>query len=252
MRTIRWIARQSAAVPTRRWKVGFSWGILLLGLHAPASSAPGIPPKLAPEQILARMEQRYEQQLRALESYQDRRRYSITHPLLGSGTYLLVEENYLAPEQKRFQVLERGGSSAVQGRVFSRLLQVEQETARESQRRQVDLCRRNYHFTFQEYDTAAGAYVFEVKPQSANPYLLRGKVWINAQDFAVQRIEGEPATRHSVLIRQTRFVHEFARFGDYWFPVRHRSETDLLLFGRAILEISYFDYQWKPQKEVHP
>ena len=235
-----------------RIKGACSLVLLLLSVGWDVPRAQGLPPTLAPEQILARMEQRYEQQLRALESYQGRRRYSMAHPLLGNGTYLLVEENYLAPEQKRFQVLERGGSSAVQKRVFSRLLQVEQETARESQRQQVDLCRRNYHFTFQEYDTAAGAYVFEVKPQSANPYLLRGKVWINAQDFAVQRIEGEPATRHSVLIRQTRFVHEFARFGDFWFPVHHRSETDLLLFGRAILEISYFNYQWKPQKEVHP
>ena len=252
MRKIQWIARQAAAVPTRRWKVGFSWGILLLGLHAPASSAPGIPPMLAPEQILARMEKRYEQQLQALGSYQDRRRYSVTHPLLGKGTYWVVEENFLAPEEKRFQVVDRGGSGAVQHRVFARLLEVEKETARESVRPEVDLCRKNYDFSFQGYDAKADAYVFRVEPRGSNEYLLRGKIWVNAQDFAVQRIEGEPAKRHSVFIRQVRFVHEFARFGNYWFPVHHRSETDLRLFGRAVLEISYSDYQWQPQKEVHP
>jgi len=102
------------------------------------------------------------------------------------------------------------------------------------------------------YDPAARAYIFAVAPRSPNPYLLRGKIWINDQDFAVERIEGEPVRRHSVFVRQTRFVHEFARFGEFWFPVRHHSETDLRLFGRAVLDIRYFDYHWEMQKEAQP
>jgi hypothetical protein len=198
------------------------------------------------------MERRYEQQLQAVASYQARRRYSVEHSLLKKPSYLVVDEQYRAPEEKRFQTIERGGPSEVQERVFARLLAVEQETARESVRRQVDLSRRNYQFTFQRFDPVAGAYVFTVEPRSSNPYLLRGKIWINEQDFAVQRIEGEPVRRHSVLVRQSRFVHEFARFGEFWFPVRHHSETDLRLFGRAVLEISYFDYHWQIQKETQP
>lgn len=226
-------------------KLRFCCALFFLSLCAAGQAAESLPPTLSPNEILAHMERRYEQQLQALESYRDRRRYSVTHSLLGESTYLLVEEKFLAPEEKRFQVLERGGSSAVQQRVFFRLLQVEEETARESTRLQVDLCRRNYDFTFQQYDPTAGAYVFQVKPRSSNPYLLRGKVWINAEDFAVQRIEGEPAQRSSALIRQTHFVHEFAKFGDFWFSVRHRSETELFLFGRASLAIDYFDYHWQ-------
>lgn len=252
MRTMRWITRQSVAAATRRGKVVLSCGVLLWGLNAPAASAPGLPATLAPDQILTRMEQRYESQLRVLESYQARRRYSVAHTMLGKPAYLVVEEQYRAPEEKLFRVIERGGPSEVQGRVFSRLLEVEQETTRESVRQQVDLNRRNYQFTFEQYDPAARAYVFAAEPRGSNPYLLRGKIWINEQDFAVQRIEGEPVRRHSVFVRQTRFVHEFSRFGDFWFPVRHRSETDLRLFGRAVLEISYFDYHWQIQKEEQP
>ena len=117
-------------------------------------------------------------------------------------------------------------------------------------RRATDLCRRNYSFTLQTYDATAGVYIFQVEPLSDNPYLLRGTVWVNAQDFGVQRIEGEPAQRHTSLIRQTRFVHEFAKFGNFWFPVRHHSETDMVLFGRASLDIRYFDYQWQSHSEV--
>lgn len=252
MKTIRWIARQATSRFQERGNAVFYSAMLLLSLSAPALSAPSSPSTPAPEQILTRMEQRYERQLRALGSYQAQRRYSVAHTMLGKPAYLVVEEQYRAPEEKQFRILERGGPSEVQERVFSRLLEVEQETAHAAVRQQVDLSRRNYQFTFQQYDPAARAYIFAVEPRTANPYLLRGKIWINEQDFAVQRIEGEPVRRQSAFIRQTRFVHEFARFGDFWFPVHHRSETELRLFGRAVLEISYFDYHWQSQKEERP
>ena len=252
MKTFRCIARQ---LPTRfqgRGKAVSYSAMLLLSLGSPAPSAPVSSSTPPSEQILSRMEERYERQVRTLESYQARRRYSVTETVMSKPAYLLVEEQYRAPEEKQFRVLERGGPAQVQERVFSRLLEVEQETARTAVRRQVDLSRRNYQFTFQQYDPAARAYVFAVEPRNSNPYLLRGKVWINQQDFAVQRIEGEPVGRQSAFIRQTHFVHEFARFGDFWFPVHHRSETDLLLLGRAVLEISYFNYHWEMQKEERP
>jgi len=85
---------------------------------------------------------------------------------------------------------------------------------------------------------------FAATPRGENDYLLRGTIWVNAEDFAVQRIEGEPAKRHSILIKRVHFVHEFAKFGEFWFPVHHRSETELRLFGKATLEIDYSGYQW--------
>ncbi len=250
MRTIQRITRQLSNVFQEQWKP-ISWSaLLLLSISAPVASAPSATASLAPDEIINRMEQRFERQIHTIGSYQDRRRYSVTHPLLGKPTYLLVEENFLAPEEKRFEVLERSGSAKVQTSVFSRLLQVERDTAPAVAREAVDLSRRNYNFQFEQYDESAGAYVFQAEPRTSNPYLLRGKIWINAEDFAVQRIEGQPAKRPSFLVRQTTFVHEFAKFGDFWFPIHHRSESHLFLFGRAILEIDYFDYQWQPRPEV--
>jgi len=217
---------------------------LWLVATASASDAPA-PSGLTAEEIIARMEERFRRQIQTLESYQDQRRYSVQHRLLGNSTFWVVEEKYVAPGEKQFQVLERGGSGAVQKRVFARLLEVEQETARAAVRPQVDLSRENYNFTYQGFDAGENAYKFQAIPRGSNDYLLRGTIWVNAEDFAVQRIEGEPAKSHSILIKRVHFVHEFARFGDVWFPVHHRSETELRLFGTATLEINYFDYHWQ-------
>ena len=227
----------------RHWLAGISI-LLLLGLAEAGFAGAKPSAALSAEEIVERMEERFQQQLAALEAYQDQRRYSIAHPLLGDGTYWIVEENFSAPDEKRFKVLERAGSGAVQKRVFRRLLEVEQETAREAVRPQVDLSRDNYDFTYLGFDESANAYRFEATPSGENEYRLRGTIWVNAEDFAVQRIEGEPAQRHSMLIKRVRFVHEFAKFGEFWFPVHHTSTADLFLFGKATLEINYFDYRW--------
>ena len=109
MKTKRWLARQLPTVFPGRWKPISYSGMLLLSLGASLPSAPGSSSAPAPEQILARMEQRYERQVRALESYQARRRYSVTQTVLSKPAYLVVDEQYRAPEEKRFQVIERGG-----------------------------------------------------------------------------------------------------------------------------------------------
>jgi hypothetical protein len=228
----------------QRFVLGVLLSFLTAGLsHAGQPNGAEATP-LPADEVLTRMEQRFQQQIAALESYRDRRRYSVSHRLLGNGTFWVVEENFTAPDEKHFDVLERGGSGAVQKRVFARLLEIEQETALATVRPQVDLSRANYDFAYLGFDDEANAYKFAATPRGSNDYLLRGTIWVNAEDFAVERIEGEPAKQHSLLIKRVHFVHQFAKFGDVWFPVHHRSETELRLFGTATLEIDYSGYQW--------
>ncbi len=54
-------------------------------------------------------------------------------------------------------------------------------------------------------------------------------------------------TRPSFWVRRTRFAQEYAKFGEFWFPVHTRHEAELRLFGRAIMEIDYFGYEWQPR-----
>ncbi len=233
-------ARQAAKVAL--------WLALLAVLPGarPATAQSGAPPGRS-EDIVALMEQRNTQRREALQSYQSRRRYFATSPRLHRQAYLVVEERFSAPQEKRFRVIEHGGSGIIERRVFMPLLETELANARPTACGAVDLCRRNYTFTFLEYENAERAYVFKVEPRSTNKYLLRGRIWVNSEDFGIQRIEGEPAHRPSFWVRRDRFVHEYAKFGDFWFPVRTRNEVELLLFGRSTLGIDYFDYDWQPR-----
>ncbi len=183
----------------------------------------------------------------ALRSYFCRRHYFASHPILRRGAYLVVEARFQAPEEKQFQIIERGGSRTVERQVFVPLLETERANARLPARNDVVISRDNYTFNFEGFDATARAYVFKAEPRTRNKYQFRGKVWVDAEDFAVQRVEGEPAQRPSFWIRRTHFVHKYAKFGEFWLPVSNRTEVELRVFGRAGVGIDYYDYDWKPR-----
>lgn len=208
-----------------------------------------LPREDVPQDIVARMEQLNAQRRQALGSYQNRRRYAAATSFLHWQSYLLIEESFKAPQEKQLRIVERGGSRTIEQRVFKPLIDAELANNRSTSSGEVDFCRANYKFTPLGLDDVAKAYVFQIVPRRPDKFLLRGKLWVNAQDLAIQRVEGEPAGRLSFWIRRNRLVHEYAKFGDFWFPVRTSSEVDLRLFGHATLEIDYFDYAWQPRVE---
>lgn len=66
---------------------------------------------------------------------------------------------------------------------------------------------------------------------------------MDAQEYAVTRIEGSPAHRPSWWVNKTRFVHEYQKVGDQWMAVSNSSESDIRIFGQTNVAIEYFAYE---------
>ncbi|MGA8187373.1 MAG: hypothetical protein WB776_05525, partial [Candidatus Sulfotelmatobacter sp.] len=86
-------------------------------------------------------------------------------------------------------------------------------------------------------------YVLDAQPQSKNKFLFRGHIWVNAKDFAITRVEGEPAVNPSWWTVKTDFKRRYQKIGDFWLPESNESETKVRVFGTAVLSIEYRDYQ---------
>ena len=80
-------------------------------------------------------------------------------------------------------------------------------------------------------------------PKTSNKYLYRGKIWVDAKDFAVVRIEGEPARNPSFWIKNTEIKHRYVKVNDFWLPAENHTESMIRMGGRAILFIEYKDYR---------
>jgi hypothetical protein len=89
--------------------------------------------------------------------------------------------------------------------------------------------------------------VLIVKPRVSNKFLIRGRIWVDAEDLAIIRIEATPARSPSFWIRGTTVVHRYEKFGDFWLPVANTSRTNARLFGPTTVTINYSEYRINQQ-----
>jgi hypothetical protein len=65
---------------------------------------------------------------------------------------------------------------------------------------------------------------------------------VDSEDYALARVEGEPAKNPSFWTRKVQFIQQYYKAGAFWFPMETTSVTDAHLFGTTDVNIRYFDY----------
>jgi hypothetical protein len=210
-----------------------------------ASSAP-IPP-LPLEEVIRNLQQKNALRAAALDQLLSTRVYRMQYRgFLGDrDAEMVVRATFHAPSSKEFTVVSQTGSKFIIDRIFKKLLEGEQEAASDENRRRTALSAENYDFTLAGYESSpdGARYVLSLQPKTKNKFLYRGKVWVDARDFAVVKIEGEPGKSPSVWIKKTEIAHKYVKVNDFWLPAENHTESVIRLGGRAILSIEYRDYQ---------
>ncbi|HEY0796330.1 MAG TPA: hypothetical protein VGD64_11165 [Acidisarcina sp.] len=230
------------------WARGFAIGALLIasaGVFRPAhaEAQAGLPP-LSSTEIVARLVARNLERMERLRHYTGKRHYHLLYRGFPSAreAAMDVDVAFDAPARKTFTVTAESGSKMLAERVFRRLMESEKEAALDPARSA--LTPENYGF---ELDGAEGGnYVLRVTPRGDNKYLYRGKIWVDAEDFAVSRIEAEPARNPSFWIKKTEIHHRYGKVGEFWLPMQNHTETRTRLGGVADLTIDYLDYRVEP------
>jgi hypothetical protein len=203
-------------------------------------------PRLSGEEVVARMVQRNQQRADALRGFQGTRTYRLTYqgfPMRREAE-MVTAIVYRAPDSKQFTVISQTGSKLIIDRVFRKLLESEQDAQRTENRARTALNNENYNFTLTAYESGPPQnYVFQVEPKSPSKFLYRGKVWIDAQDFAVSRMEVEPAKNPSFWTKKSEISHVYTKVDGFWLPKQNRSVSAIRLGGQAVLTIDYNDYK---------
>jgi outer membrane lipoprotein-sorting protein len=229
------------------------WGLAAVSQPAPRGygsdsnsySAPNA--NLQVEQIVKRLEERNAERAAALEQYEATRIYKMRYSGFPSdrAAEMVINMAYHAPNSKQFSVVSQTGSRFIIDHIFKKLLEGEQEAANEENRRYTALTTENYDFSLDGYESApdGGRYVLNLSPKTRNRFLYRGKIWVDAKDFAVVRIKGEPGKNPSVWIKKTEVEHRYVKVGEFWLPAENRTESVIRIGGVANLSIEYKDYR---------
>jgi hypothetical protein len=226
-------------------------GVLLLVVAIPClcqsagAETPNV--QLNAEQVVNNLVQKNLERAQALMSYEGTRIYRLDyHGFPGArSAEMVVDVKYQSPASKEFTIRSETGSKLLIERVFNKLLQSEKEALAEENQKRTALNPDNYLFTMAGYETtpAGPVYILLVEPRAKNKFLYRGRIWVDANDFAVTRIEGEPAKNPSFWTKDTKIEQIYAKVGDFWLPALNRSASTIRLGGRASFSIEYKDYQ---------
>ncbi len=204
---------------------------------------------LSADEVIERVVQMNDVRAKALEGYSSLRTYHLEcHCLSHKKADMVVRTAYQAPNRKAFTIVSESGSGTVRRRVFKKLLEAEQESMRDENQQRSAVTPENYTFQISDYQKTDTDefYVLEAQPRRKNKFLFRGRIWVNARDFAITRVEGEPAVNPSWWTVKTDFQRSYQKIGDFWLPESNESTTKVRIFGTAVLTIKYREYQIIP------
>jgi len=209
---------------------------------------------LTAEQVVQNLVQMNLFRVRALRRYQGTRTYRVEyHGFPGNrSAEMVVNMNYISPREKEFIVQSTTGSALIIDKVFKKLLEAEKEALDAEIQQRSALTDENCRFTLVGYENGpSGArYVLKVEPRAKDKFLYCGRIWVDAEDFALVRLEAEPARNPSFWTRNTEIEQVYTKIGDFWLPSHNHSVTAIRLGGSAELTIDYKDYEITGASEV--
>ncbi len=213
---------------------------------------------LSVDQVVDSLVRNDVERAQALRHYESARVYHLSYRGFPGDrdAEMTVEATYDSPSTKSFKVISQTGSKLIIDRVFKRLLESEKEAAQPEMHARTLLNRDNYDFALIGFEPSGvkpsgqdSQYVLAVYPKTKSKYLYRGKVWVDAVDFAVTRIEAEPAQNPSFWTKKNEIHHEYMKVQDFWLPRRNQSVSYIRLGGRATLTIEYNNYRVADSRE---
>jgi hypothetical protein len=198
-------------------------------------------------EVAARLMSRNAERAQKLGQIDSIRQYNLDYSGFPSlNARMQVKASYTAQGSKGFTVISESGSRLLRNHVLHKLLESEKEAASDAANRDaVALSTANYRFSLLGCDAADGRslYVMRVEPLRETKFLYRGSIWIDSRDFAVTRIEAEPAKNPSFWTIRSEIHHQYQKIGEFYLPALNRTVTDVRLGGKAVLTIQYLDYE---------
>ena len=224
--------------------IGITLAFVVLGV-ASASSQTGASLPSA-DDVVAKMMRVDADHRSELRGYTATRRYVAENR--DRRAEMLVHVDCSPDGTKQFTIISEEGSKSIRKQVFHKILNEESEASRRESRDGSRITPENYRFNVvgqQALDTGL-AYVLAIIPRTDNKHLIDGRIWVNAKDFSIVRVEGKPARNPSFWVHDVHFVHSYQRVGPFWLAASTHSTSEVRIFGPSTLTIDNSDYVLNP------
>ncbi len=219
--------------------------VILAGGFRPVEAQTAAPAPLTAAQIVDQMQRHNQERTEKLKDLQSIRHYQVEYRGFSKviDAKMEVEYHYDAASGKSFRIVTQSGSKMLCEKVLKRAVESEKEAWQNKAAMALTAANYRFHLVGSENVGERPAYVLEVEPILPSKFLIRGKIWVDVEDFALMKVEAEPAKNPSFWIARTRIEQICARTDGFWLPERNRSETKVRIGGTAVFTIDYGTYR---------
>lgn len=188
-----------------------------------------------------------EQKHATLPDFSVMRKYILRNSRMKTDAEMVVRVTYSKAQGKTFQVVEANGVEGVSKKVFQNLIDGEKEASKTDNLNRGSIKPQNYSFELLGTDTLEGrrCYVLGIHPKTKTKFVFNGKVWVDAEDFAVAKLEGHPAANISFWVGKPLISQTWRKTGDFWMAASNCSRSESRILGTSELTVQNTGYHFK-------
>lgn len=216
-----------------------------LAVVAFAWSAPTVPAQTDLSDIIAGLRRNDQFKRANLQDFSVVRHYTLKNSHMQLPAEMVVRFSFQQGVGKSYEILSTTNASGMSRKILDRIVESEVEASRPGSREESRMIPENYDFELLGEDVLGGrkCYVLQLHPRRKSRFLLQGKAWVDAECFALLKVEGHPAASLSFWVGKPLVTQEFQKYGDFWMSCHNHTSSESFMLGKSELTIDYSQYE---------
>jgi hypothetical protein len=170
-----------------------------------------------------------------------KREYQLLDKQSQSKARIVATITYLPPNQREYRIeSSQGGFGA---KILRDILAKDAEPPADLRRQTISP--ENYDFQFLGQESVEGltCYKLGITPRRTDKDLIRGQIWVDAENYRIRRIEGSPMRSPSWWLRDIQILMNFGEIDGMWVRTLLRAAATVRFKGKYVVESVDLEYQ---------
>ncbi len=166
-----------------------------------------------------------------------------THP----AAEMLVKTTYTRENGKSYEIVSQSGSSLWRNEVLHTLLDNEKRMSEPANVETALIDSKNYEMKLdpnprQRLDDR-DCLVLDITPRRNSEYLFKGRLWVNAQDYAIVQLQGTASKSAFFLASAAEVSRQYDEMDQLPMATHAQAVSGSALLGQTTVKIDYTNYQ---------
>lgn len=166
-----------------------------------------------------------------------------THP----AAEMLVKTTYRKQQGKSYEILSQSGSAFWRNEVLSTLLSNEKHISLPGNVEMALINSANYEMTLdlnaRDQINGRDCLVLDITPRRASQFLVKGKIWVDARDFAIVLLKGRASKSAFFLASAAEVTRQYDEVKGLPMASHAQAISASSLLGQTVVKIDYTNYQ---------